>query len=422
MARRKDPAGDTPSSVAVQGCADAAGIIDFDPAFLQEICDLVAGELPGVIVSFMDHSGRIVASSARERLGDVHEGAARVMRGEIDTFEVTAEMAARSTTMREGVSQPILFEGRRVACLALAAPLSVARTYANIVRHWVLSSLRAKREEQKRRDHLIRTEQQFRELLEFCPAALSVTDEDGKLIFHNKRYREILRYPKEEMEGIDTRKFWFDLEERQRIMDILGSSGGKVRDQEILLRTREGEPVSLLLSYTQIADHGDRISFAGASRVAWLYDITDLKRAEAARRLSEQRLVDAIESISEGFALFDSQDRLVMCNERYRELYPGNADMFVPGTPFEVMARTAAERGIIHDAVGRVDEWLERRLALHRNPLGPYVQAQSDGRWIQLSERRTRDSGTVAVFTDVTELKCAEQALQTAQAEGFRVA
>jgi PAS domain S-box-containing protein len=199
-------------------------------------------------------------------------------------------------------------------------------------------------------------------------------------------------------------------------MDILRSRKGKIRDQEILLKTRDGEPVSLLISYTQVAHRGDRISFAGASRVAWLYDITDLKRAEAARRLSEQRLVDAIESISEGFALFDSQDRLVMCNERYRELYPGNADMFVPGTPFEVMARTAAERGIIHDAVGRVDEWLERRLAFHRNPLGPYVQAQSDGRWIQLSERRTRDGGTVAVFTDVTELKCAEQALRTAQA------
>ena len=178
---------DAPSPAPARECADAAEGTGLDVAFLQEICGLIAGELPGVTVSFMGEGGRILASSARERLGDVHEGATRVMRGEVDTLEVTAETAARSTTMREGINQPIVFEGRRVACLALAAPLPVARTYANIVRHWVLSSLRAKREEERRREQLVQVEQQFREVLEFCPAALSATDDDGRLIFHNKR-------------------------------------------------------------------------------------------------------------------------------------------------------------------------------------------------------------------------------------------
>src|SRR5687767_984671 len=117
----------------------------------------------------------------------------------------------------------------------------------------------------------------------------------------------------------------------------------------------------------------------------------ELKQAEAARRLSEQRLADAIESISEGFALFDGEDRLIVCNGRYREFYPGLADMIAPGTPYAVIARTAAEQGLVRDAVGRVDEWLEQRLALHRNPSGPHLEAQSDGRWIQISERRTSD-------------------------------
>src|ERR671916_1916622 len=225
-----DPEGDILSFNSALTHSGTAERIDFTPAFLQEVCDLVAGELPGVIVSFMDESGCIIASSARERLGDFHEGAARVMRGEVDQFEVTAGMAANSETMREGISQPIIFEGRRVACLALAAPLSVAHTYANIVRHWVLSNLRAKREEQKRREHLSQVEQQFREVLDFCPAAISATNDDGRLIFHNKRYREIMRYPKEEMDGIDTRRFWFDLSDRPRIMDLLRSRG-KIRDQ-----------------------------------------------------------------------------------------------------------------------------------------------------------------------------------------------
>jgi PAS domain S-box-containing protein len=130
---------------------------------------------------------------------------------------------------------------------------------------------------------------------------------------------------------------------------------------------------------------------------------------------ARQRLVDAIESISEGFSLYDAEDRLVLCNTRFRELYPDVADALVPGTPFAAIARTVADRHLIRDAVGRVEEWLDRRLALHRNPPGPHLQAQSDGRWIQVNERKTQVGGTVAVFTDVTELKHTEQALLAAQ-------
>ena len=126
---------------------------------------------------------------------------------------------------------------------------------------------------------------------------------------------------------------------------------------------------------------------------------------------SERRLIEAIESISEGFALFDANDCLVLCNNRYREIYPGIVDVIVPGTPFEVIAGTNARRGHIREAVGRVDEWLQDRLAMHRNPAGPHLMELSDGRWVQISEQRTQAGGTVSVFTDVTELKHSEAEL-----------
>jgi PAS domain-containing protein len=124
------------------------------------------------------------------------------------------------------------------------------------------------------------------------------------------------------------------------------------------------------------------------------------------------RLTDALESISEGFFLFDADDRMVLSNSRYRELYPGMADVYQPGLGFEQMIRTVAERTIVADAVTRPQEWVEARLARHRNPSGPFLQPQRDGRWIQISERKTQDGGTVGVFTDVTELKRAEEALR----------
>jgi PAS domain S-box-containing protein len=129
---------------------------------------------------------------------------------------------------------------------------------------------------------------------------------------------------------------------------------------------------------------------------------------------ARRRLTDALESISEGFFLYDADDRMVLCNSRYRELYPGMADVYRPGLQFEEMLRTVVERGIVADAVERPEEWVAQRLAQHRNPGDPFLQPQRDGRWIQISERKTRDGGTVGVLTDVTELKRREEELAKA--------
>jgi class 3 adenylate cyclase/HAMP domain-containing protein len=127
---------------------------------------------------------------------------------------------------------------------------------------------------------------------------------------------------------------------------------------------------------------------------------------------ARQRLIDAIESISEGFSLYDKDDRLVLANSQYREmLYPGIEDVVQSGTSFGAIIRTAAERGLIADAEGRVDEWVAERMERHRNPGEPHLQHRSDGRWILVSERNTNDGGTVAVYADITEIKQREEEL-----------
>src|ERR687897_3628191 len=83
---------------------------------------------------------------------------------------------------------------------------------------------------------------------------------------------------------------------------------------------------------------------------------------------ARRRLTDALESISEGFFVYDADDRMVLCKSRYRELYPGMADVYRPGLRVEEMLRMVVERGIVADAVERSEEWVEQRLAQHRNP------------------------------------------------------
>ena len=147
-------------------------------------------------------------------------------------------------------------------------------------------------------------------------------------------------------------------------------------------------------------------------------DITDQKQAEAEIQEIEQRLNVAIESITEGFCLYDADDRLVMANTNYAKLINPEATTAPPkGLRFEDAAREAAERGVIREAQGRIDQWVAERIDEHRNPKGPLLREQGDGRWVRLNERRTADGGIVAVFTDVTELIQREQELKKASLE-----
>jgi class 3 adenylate cyclase/PAS domain-containing protein len=136
----------------------------------------------------------------------------------------------------------------------------------------------------------------------------------------------------------------------------------------------------------------------------------NLRDIETARR----RLVDAIENSSEGFAFFDPDDRLVLCNTRYKELlYPNTGIDIEPGTAFETIIRRAAGNGHIVDAEGRIDEWVADRLAFHHDPGEPWIQQRSGGQWILITERKTGDGGTVAIYSDITDLKQREEELTT---------
>ena len=249
-------------------------------------------------------------------------------------------------------------------------------------------------------------EQQLREILEYCPAGLIVVDEEGRLLFHNWRLRELLGYEKEELKLFDTKGFWHDLGHRAGIVERLKERGGQLLNEEVVWKTKQGERVNLLISYVQVAYQGGHVGFSGAKRICWVYDITPLRKAEQARLLSERRLAEALESISEGISLYDAEDRLVVCNSTYSQLlYPGIEDVVTPGTAFETICRAAAERGIIFGAEGRIEEWVAERMKRHRNPGEAHVQRHSDDRWILISERRTDDGGIVAVYSDITELK-----------------
>lgn len=126
-----------------------------------------------------------------------------------------------------------------------------------------------------------------------------------------------------------------------------------------------------------------------------------------------RQLVNAVEGLNDGFVYFDSEDRLVLANHRFRELYDRCAEMIVPGARIEDILRCGLSRQQFIDAIGREDEWLKEQLAVLDAPT-PVRQILPNGTVLQVMERRTSDGGRVGLRVDVTEITHAREAAEAA--------
>ncbi|MDE2562517.1 MAG: PAS-domain containing protein [Sphingomonadales bacterium] len=140
----------------------------------------------------------------------------------------------------------------------------------------------------------------------------------------------------------------------------------------------------------------------------------DLAKAHDAADAARMRLRDAIESLSDGFALFDAEDRLVMCNEAYLGFWPELAEWSGDAPSFGDIAQSVARNRRVVGALRSPEKWVAERIARHEVAKGVHVQALTDGRWVQISEIRTSEGGTVGIYTDITEVK-AEDARERAR-------
>jgi len=151
------------------------------------------------------------------------------------------------------------------------------------------------------------------------------------------------------------------------------------------------------------------LAIAGLLALALRRELARAARADALLR-------DAVESMSEGFVIYDKDDRLVTCNEAYRTLYPKNAYLMLPGNRFEDIMRAGIDAGQSPDAVGHEEAWIAARMRDHEAPRAPHEHRLSSGRWVLTSERRLRDGGIAGLRVDITALKQIQASLRESQA------
>lgn len=304
--------------------------------------------------------------------------------------------------------------------LAVVAGVGIAvltlrhrRALADIENLAERESRRAVEIEQAHR-HASEGEAQLRAVLDNMIDCVLTVDEAGRIRSCNPAVERLFARTGAALTGTDITLL---LAPEDRVILSAAFSGGKAGGVDIPDGFRrevkgiagDGRIVHLEVSISQM-QLGEERQF-----IVMLRNISLRKVALAKVSEAEERLVRAINALPDGFVLFDADDRLVVCNDKYREIYKTSGDIIQVGTTFEDMLRAGLERGQYADAVGNEEPWVAERLRKHRAATGIVEQRLGDGRWLRIFEQRTPDGGIVGFRVDITELKQREAALQRSE-------
>lgn len=240
-------------------------------------------------------------------------------------------------------------------------------------------------------------------ILEAAVAAIITIDERGAIQHANRAVRKIFGYEPEQLLG-------------RNVSVLMPSPYAEEHDRYLSRYLETGEARIIGIGRNVRGKRADGTTFpmhlaVGEFRTNGERGFTGIVHDESALELSRQRLEQAIGSLSEGFALYDAADRLVLCNERFSIFYGLPADLVRPGTLFADQLRHIAAAGAEdEDTEALIAERLQARAA----GAVEFRQQLADGRWLLVRERRTENGDMVGTSTDVTEIVEKDAALQRA--------
>jgi signal transduction histidine kinase len=136
--------------------------------------------------------------------------------------------------------------------------------------------------------------------------------------------------------------------------------------------------------------------------------------AEQALHQQEETLRTAIAAIDEAFVLYDPDDRLVYCNEKYLQMLPQANGALVIGETYEQILRRFFVAGIFSQMRENGEELEREMLVKHRQGESDFAFQTLDGRWLRMIDRKASTGHIVGFRIDITELKCATEVAESA--------
>jgi len=262
-------------------------------------------------------------------------------------------------------------------------------------------------------DKLHESEERFRLVFKYSQVGVNIGDTDGRYVDVNSAFVEMMGYSKEELLGRNAVDFTHpnDLETSAALINTLLTGGGDYYRIEKKYLRKDGSTLWADVTISAGRDDAGKL----VSVIGIIHDITERKQADIEVRRVGDLLRGSLDVLDEAFAIYDPQDRLTLCNDKYREVYSEVAHLMVPGAQFEDTIRAGAEMGLHAAAIGRVDEWVAERLASHLAANTTLIQKHSNGRTLRIVERKLPDGHIVGLRTDITESLQAQDDILSAQ-------
>jgi|KBSMisStandDraft_5_1062788.scaffolds.fasta_scaffold27980_3 class 3 adenylate cyclase len=257
-------------------------------------------------------------------------------------------------------------------------------------------------------EHSTGVDAQLLVALDNMPGALVYTDKDLKIVVCNSRFRDMYPVPEELLK---TGRSYVDF---LRHLAANGYYGKGDADAQVArrvesLRNPSGQ------SFEDHAPDGRwyrllRRRVAAGGTVTVITDITEQKQAETELADKEAQLHVALDNMPGALVYTDQNLRIVLCNDRFRELYIVPPELLQPGHSYVEFLRYLAENGYYGE--GDPAAQVAKRVESLRNPSGKSFEDHApDGRWYRILRHRVTGGGTVTVMTDITEQKQAEREL-----------
>jgi DNA-binding response OmpR family regulator len=127
--------------------------------------------------------------------------------------------------------------------------------------------------------------------------------------------------------------------------------------------------------------------------------VIERDQAKSESKRAKMQLMDAIGSLSDGFALFDADNRLQLINDKFYEMYELSPEQTLIGSSYEEILRKVAEKHVITEAFGREDPWIRKQLNIIDKES---EESTANGRWIRIGQRKTTEGGLVGIYSDIT--------------------